>query len=351
MNLPSSAGLSRRIPCLDGLRAVSIVLVILAHGHRTPGFPRADWLPFTGTTGVCLFFVISGFLITTLLLQEEERYGRVSLRNFYMRRSLRIFPPFCLFLGFVAVLWALGVVRVDPISYFSAAAYWRNFYTGHEDWIINHTWSLAIEEQFYLLWPLGAARLSRRWALAAAVAGIASWPLLRLVRHGYLFAGDGFAALDTASMDTILFGALLALLTREPSAKVMLQRGAASGWAAAAGFVALWGLYTSCRSWPPAWTFLLPLLRNVLLAWLLWWSVNNARSWVGRCLEWKPVAGLGLISYSLYLWQQPFLGSGLGWIGEFPQCLPASLLCAWLSYRLVELPSNQWRRRWPAGGS
>src|SRR5439155_19913173 len=99
------------IPCLDGLRACSFALVLFQHTRYLPGYWELRWFPLTGTTGVSLFFIISGFLITTLLLDERERYGRISLKDFYIRRSLRIFPAFYCYLAVVLLLRSAGIVH------------------------------------------------------------------------------------------------------------------------------------------------------------------------------------------------------------------------------------------------
>ncbi len=145
---------AQRIPCLDGLRALSIALVLYSHARLTHGFPIAHWIQtprgrLAGSAGVCLFFIISGYLITTLILNEKQRFGYVSLKNFYIRRSLRIFPAFYLFLVVAVILRHTGFAPFSNVSLFASAAYWRNFYnTPPHDYVLRHTWSLSIEEQF-----------------------------------------------------------------------------------------------------------------------------------------------------------------------------------------------------------
>ena len=177
-----------RIPSLDGLRALSISFVLLAHGTFGlvgPG-PIAQMAHF----GVRVFFVISGYLITSLLLEEEKKTGTISLRTFYLRRTLRIFPPFYVFVGFVALGAALGWFELQRCDLLAALTYTTNYH--HErSWNLGHAWSLSVEEQFYLLWPflmkvLGSARASR-----GALAAVVICPLLRI---GLLVLAPDFRA-------------------------------------------------------------------------------------------------------------------------------------------------------------
>jgi peptidoglycan/LPS O-acetylase OafA/YrhL len=151
----------RSIPSLDGLRALSIFVVIIAHCNWYLPAAIQDSLAFrvvigNGSLGVAIFFVISGYLITGLLLREFDKTGTVSLKRFYFRRTLRIFPPFYAFLAVVGLLWAMGVamVGVDLRSFLAAATYTVAYYPGMKMGMIFHSWSLSIEAQFYLLWPL-----------------------------------------------------------------------------------------------------------------------------------------------------------------------------------------------------
>jgi peptidoglycan/LPS O-acetylase OafA/YrhL len=171
--------MSRRIPSLDGLRAVSIAMVLVGHAAGTVGFPLRP-APFAwGHLGVKIFFVISGYLITTLLLDEEARTGGISLGAFYVRRSLRIFPPFVAYAAAIVALERLELVRLRPGDLLAAATYTMNFHADRA-WWLGHTWSLSVEEQFYLLWPAVIALLGARGGLRVALAAIGLAPLLRV---------------------------------------------------------------------------------------------------------------------------------------------------------------------------
>lgn len=144
-----------RLASLDGWRAVSIIMVLGSHCKFSAGFPDDlavpfEWL-FDGDLGVRFFFVISGFLITWLMLNESHRQGRVSLKAFYVRRSLRILPVYCAFLLCVVGLQFFTRYQQSTLAWFGNLTFTTNF-LGSE-FTTGHLWSLSTEEQFYLLWP------------------------------------------------------------------------------------------------------------------------------------------------------------------------------------------------------
>jgi peptidoglycan/LPS O-acetylase OafA/YrhL len=157
----------RLLPSLDGLRAVSILLVILGHGVGTGKSqldlhsPVLEKLFFSHSAiGVRTFFIISGFLITTLLLREKSNFGYISLPAFYTRRCLRILPAFFFYLLVIVVLDRTGFVQLPAGNLLYAVTYTMNF-NPNPYWYTGHFWSLSVEEQFYLLWPLALTFLQR----------------------------------------------------------------------------------------------------------------------------------------------------------------------------------------------
>ncbi len=341
-------GAPRRIPCLDGLRALAVILVVLEHGRLEGpegGFPALAWFPFDGRTGVALFFVLSGFLITSLLLDERERAGRISLWRFYLRRAVRILPPFYLYLAMAILLGELADEPIAAGELLASGAFCRNLYAGSESWLLSHTWSLSVEEQSYLLWPLALAFLPPRRAAWLGCVLILVWPVVRGWRHGDLALAGGESALRVAALDSILYGCLLALLARREPAVALLRKLASRQWVLVVPAL-LWTVHALAPAWPAALFAMLPALRNLCLVWLLWWCLNNAGHPIGRVLESRPVVLLGLISYSLYLWQPPFFWDPSLWICRFPQNVAGLLVTASLSYLLVERPVNRLRSRW-----
>ena len=174
-----------RIPSLDGLRAISIRMVLAAHvAGSIPALenrPLLIYTIFNGNRGVSVFFVISGFLITSLLLKEEPLTGKISIRDFYIRRVFRILPPFWAFLVVVGVLWKSGTIETSWANLGIAFTFLRDYISG--DWWTGHSWSLSVEEQFYLLWPAVLVFIGRRRSLSIASGLIVVAPAIRVLSH------------------------------------------------------------------------------------------------------------------------------------------------------------------------
>ena len=217
-----------RIPNLDGLRAVAILLVLCEHWLNSAGsrLPAAlQKLPRTGGFGVNIFFAVSGFLITLLMLREFTRTGRISLRGFYTRRALRIFPAYLAFLLFVALLDFAGIVRIGATPWLACLTYTVNYLRPYETpWVIGHIWSLSVEEHFYLLWPLTVVWLGPKRALRALVLVVAASPVLRVAlwRAFHDEVNQGF--ITPTRLDSIGMGCLLAYLVRAPRLWRILAR-------------------------------------------------------------------------------------------------------------------------------
>src|SRR5256885_10455621 len=191
-SLPASlaAGLQKsHLASLDGIRAVAVSLVVLYH-LNLPGVP--------GGMGVLIFFVLSGFLISWLLLKEEERFGHISLKLFYARRTLRIFPAFYVYWFLIIALWIISSRHIFRAQALSSFFYVSNYYQaifGDPNTGLSHTWSLGVEEQFYLLWPICFILLKRNQNrlrfLLCATAGVWIYrELLVFVFHdpqGYIY--------------------------------------------------------------------------------------------------------------------------------------------------------------------
>src|SRR5271157_945604 len=157
----------QQIPSLDGLRAISIALVLYGHATGTLGFPIASDRFGLAAAGVRTFFIISGFLITKLLLKEIASKGTISLRAFYRRRVLRIFPAFYAYWLVTLALVMVGLLAVPARDLAYAATYTIN-YVVDRSWSVGHLWSLAVEEQFYALWPLTLFFLGRKRSFSLA---------------------------------------------------------------------------------------------------------------------------------------------------------------------------------------
>jgi peptidoglycan/LPS O-acetylase OafA/YrhL len=346
----SPGWLSRgRVPCLDGLRGISILLVLLAHAARTHGFSSPALVRAVaryGSIGVDVFFVLSGFLITLLLLRELERTRTVSLKGFYWRRALRILPAYVAFVLVVFGISRLGLAHLQGRDWVGALTYTVNFLEKPR-WEIGHVWSLSIEEQFYLFWPallllLGQSR-ARRVALGylwvAPALRIAIWafdrPHLRMVD-----------AWTFTRMDSIAIGCVLALSAAEPPFRKRFQvtdRSAPALTALAVG-VLIASLVAGQRA---LYSIALGYSVNaVAIAAIIWICISRERNPVARFLHWPPLVILGTASYSLYLWQQLFLNPhNSGWACRWPVNLCFAVLAAGVSHLLIERPFLRLKER------
>jgi peptidoglycan/LPS O-acetylase OafA/YrhL len=332
---------SGRIPSLDGLRALSILLVLL--GHITHGVGWWRPLGTMATFGVRVFFVISGYLITSLLLKETNKTGTVSLRAFYLRRTLRIFPPFYAFVGVVALAAAFGWLRLERYDLIAALTYTTNYHQ-ERGWNLGHAWSLSVEEQFYLLWPFLMKYLGARRAARVAVGAVLICPLLRLAL--LMFAPSfrpGIGMTFPTVADQIATGCLLACyrprLEAAPRLVAFLRRSV-FWFVPALAVLAAFGpsAKLDCLVWQS--------VSNVGIALLIWRVVSYPADRVGQVLNARPIVFVGVLSYSLYLWQQPFFNPAATFaVARFPLNLAMAFSLALLSYYVIEQPALRFRTR------
>lgn len=281
------------MPALDGLRGVAVLLVFV--GHTMPSSP------FPGGVGVDSFFVISGFLITAILLREYGRDGSLNLRRFYVKRLLRLYPPL---IALVVVTTAFAFAL--DTSVFKAGArgiiallYLGNVVTtvsdlpmGH----LNHTWSLAMEEQFYLLWPLVLlVLLRRRWTPRRIVLALVMIVVASMV--GWVFTADEFPYNPLTKVYGLLLGGIVAVLHHEG-----LRVGSPAAWTAVVvGLVTIvlgsLGVLGEAFSHP-----IVTLASAVLVPY-----VADDRGLLNTVLTNAPLVRIGVISYAFYLWHFPVL--------------------------------------------
>jgi peptidoglycan/LPS O-acetylase OafA/YrhL len=322
------------LPTLDGWRAVAILGVLADHAFW--GNPRLGRfghiaIGLMGEKGVTLFFGISGFLITWRLLEERERLGAISLRSFYVRRACRILPASTIYLVVIGLLTLGGFLTVNPHSWISALLFYRD-YSNTADWFTGHFWSLSIEEHFYFFWPALLVLMSLRRAVRTAcflTLAVAAWRWLEW-SHGwigqYLPAGGFWFRTDT-QLDAFLCACLVAILCFTESIKV-------SSWTWAVVLLIYFALALQRRHSSVATTFELGLSLCVPL--LLAGTVLSPQWRISRILERPLLRWFGRISYSLYLWQQLFLGQGR--TGMLPVRIAAAVMCAGASFYLIERP-------------
>lgn len=332
------------LPTLDGWRCVAILIVLAAHGIDSAIAavgPALQWLHpiyYQGGFGVNIFFALSGLLITSRLLKEAEQYGRISLRAFYIRRSFRILPAFGAVLGVAALLVALGVLNIPLKDLFRAVFFLTNYSTD-PSWYVAHTWSLSLEEHFYLIWPLALCLLGFRkaaWFGALACLLISIWRVSMIHFH----IGPAVQWRTDAQLDAILWGAVVACLMRK--SPNLLQHWSRP-WLVYA-LVLFVGAGLLGLAWQPHLAHPVRFTQPILLALLLATTVIYPATMLGKILEWPALRWVGQISYSLYLWQQIFItpasvrSKSLGLLQEWPWNIGAVLACAVASYYLIEQP-------------
>jgi len=354
MNFPESFHSLRRLPCLDGWRCISILLVLLNHSRQLPGYDSSwdafvRWLP-DGRFGVEVFFVISGFLITFLLLKEKEKTGSVSLKMFYIRRALRILPAYFAFLIVLLGLCYFTMLKISPSCWISLLTFTANFFTS--PWICLHLWSLSVEEQFYLLWPLitylflGGKKSFKKLMLALMIAIVLA-PIFRI--YGYMHPESLLFYKNSFFLywDSLAIGCTLALLIGYWGSQIETVVGKKPHLFILLGLTLIIIPLIATRLLILGF-FTVPLtvtFNAIGVALLILVSLIRPDLACFRCLEWKPVAAVGVISYSLYLWQQLFCTSAKDyglistpWFLSFPFWIMASFCAAVISYNFIEKP-------------
>ncbi|MFN8050921.1 MAG: acyltransferase [Acidimicrobiales bacterium] len=339
------------LPALDGVRALAVVAVVLFHywPDVVPG----------GFIGVDVFFVMSGFLITGILQAEHARVGRIDLGAFWGRRVRRLVPAVVVLVVVTAI--AAAVTDTGSARQFAdsvGALTWTTnlveaVFGGSRVWlhnsrtVLDHLWSLAIEEQFYLLWPLIGWLLFRRVrSVAARVAVVLVGIAASAAAMGVVGGVMAYFRTDTRAFE-LLIGAALALsgLAVGPSAtrRQALVHGAAV--VGLAGLVAFAALAEPGDDWMYPWGFLLVCLAAASLV----FASAQAPRWLSAVLEWPPVRHLGQVSYGVYLWHIPVLRilstRRLGFDGPALQVLRFVVLAVLVevSYRFVEEPFRRGR--------
>lgn len=294
----------RYVRALDGVRGLAIVLVVLDHS-------AGQWF-VGGSLGVDVFFVLSGFLITGILLHEREKRGVISLRNFYARRALRLVPALLALLALVAILpWifppATTVSKLTAIV--STLCYVSNYVQtagGASLGNLGHTWSLSVEEQFYILWPLTMIWLMSRSRLKAALYWlIFGFMVVRFIGVGVTgLTGDGWLS---SHADELLIGALLAALWQEEGLQRLAEHStiAWTGLAVLAILFVVMDFAYRAGHGTQAAAFGVLSLAAVSAAALIAHLATGRPSAVHKLFSSKPLVVLGKVSYGIYLYHLP----------------------------------------------
>jgi peptidoglycan/LPS O-acetylase OafA/YrhL len=363
----SSAALSTKasplyIPSLDGIRALAVMLVFAAHAVTIAGAaPRLKGV-VPGEFGVTVFFFLSGYLITTLLRMEHAKTGRVSLRAFYLRRVLRIFPPLYLVLFATTALTLMRPVpdlRISLEGVLAQATYLTNYYIVLNGWWTGHApgtwifWSLAVEEHFYLLFPLLYLVLLRRLpsrqrqalVLAGICAAVLAWRFVLVYGFG-AHKDRVYVATDTR-IDSIMFGCILGVVANPVlDSTIYSDRWWKYVWVP----LALIGLLVSfvVKSSGFQWVFAYSL-QGICLFPLFIAAVRYPNWGPFQLLNLGWVKFVGVVSYSIYLMHPAVLWAmkstvGSGYIAA-ALALALTLGLAYAIYQVVEKPAGRLRRR------
>lgn len=330
-------------PALDGLRCFAVMAVVASH-YQGGRF-------FAGFLGVDVFFVISGFLITRLLCEEHERNGAIDLPSFWWRRAFRLMPALWVLLAATATLGVAGVVDENARAILGSLLYVRNWvqiFDPGTRTATGHTWSLAVEEQFYLLWPLAFVFIYRTWgrravrdlaAIAAAICAVESAILAHVASSFRMqFGLDGRAGI-----------ALLAGAALGASATIRAPRW--TGWV---GAIVLAALATS-SSFSFEWWGTVGYLTVTVATCMVIIEATRRGSLLERVLAFRPFVYVGTLSYSIYLWHFPMyqaaehaLGGGHRHAAYLFAATFLTIVTACASYYLVEQPCRERGRRWLA---
>src|SRR5262245_16168039 len=339
-------------PGLDGLRGVAVLAVMAFH---------IGWLP-GGAVGVDIFFTLSGFLITGLLYTEYRATGTMALKGFFVRRGTRLLPALLL----VSIVWYVIAVVVSPSNTAKITRTVLAVVTYTSNWLMaagqllsiffGHTWSLAIEEQFYILWPpvlwivLARTRTDRGalWAVATLAALASVW---RAVALALGTAPEVLYYRSDIRAEALLVGAALSVLVHTGLSPV-IRRGLLA--LAPAGVVILGFVLAAVSPWGRVWYVGLGLVVSLSVAAVLTCVVLTPSSRLARLLSQPHLVLIGQISYGLYLWHFPIFISCRMWLPDatYPFHVSHGIIgtaltfaCAWASYRWLERPCREAGRR------
>jgi peptidoglycan/LPS O-acetylase OafA/YrhL len=337
---------------------VAISLVLLNHASGTTAFPALlapiARNPFLGIAGhgVKFFFVISGFLITSIMLRELDRSGTVDRMAFFRRRARRLLPGLLTFVAAVAVLRWIGVYTFAPSQLVAALTFSGQLGT----WELGHLWSMAVQEQFYLAWALILVIGGRRLASLSALTLVIAVPLARVVHATLqpdapsLYLGNG------ASVDTLALGCLLALHRERLATSRWFNAAVESRYSVPLLYVL--GGFAAVIGWRPGVLLRAPLVAGAIVL-LLERCIRHPDRGFAKVLASRGVVYIGSASYSLYLWQQLFLDpASTSWAAAYPVNIVAAVGVGLLSWHLIERPlsthgasASAGSRAWPAGAS
>lgn len=318
----------------DTLRAISISMVVVA--HCLPNFWLQEhrlWHLISGDTGVLIFFVISGYLITTLLLKELKANGYINYKKFFARRFLRLLPPLIILYASILILMTTGIIQETYIGLLISAVYLYNFvpnkfYTAE----LGHTWSLALEEQFYFTWPfvIGFLKSRKQLVYLGLLTIVLSIIFFYVIYPIEILSHFKAQRWFIPAISPIMIGAITAISQQKIRDKI-----SAVFWQLSLFLI----LFSSPLFVPSAILIITPIFQSVGIAFLLLLIIDHQHSPGVRILDNSFTSYIGRISYGIYVYQGLFLRTGPGsehWFQQFPQNFVFTLICAILSFELIE---------------
>jgi peptidoglycan/LPS O-acetylase OafA/YrhL len=343
---------------LDGLRAIAVLLVCWHHWMPRRFHLGINW----GSTGVDLFFVLSGFLITGILLAcrrslEQGRQGvAFTARRFYVRRFLRIFPLYYAVLAVASIGLTLDTgILVSLWTYtFNLVGAWKGALSGR---LISHFWSLAVEEQFYLVWPWVILLVPRRALVPVVCAALAIGPLSRWILFTAGAPFDVMRMVTTSCLDLLAGGALFAILVERVGLEPLLRGRLARSTGLAGAALFLWGAWIQVRgggsNGATALEVFVVYTRWPFFAWLVLAAARGFQGALGRFLTLRPMLFVGKVSYGVYVFHAFALvldRVGLASFHPLVRCavyLAFTLVVSGLSWRWFESRINALKERYP----
>ncbi len=361
----SIPNVERYVPALDGIRALAVLVVILSHFGLDKVVP--------GGFGVTTFFWISGFLITGQLVGEFQRAGHIDYRKFYIRRFIRLMPAAMVYIIITGEVFRLAGGSLPWSGWLAAVFYGENYYDMfiNYDWLsagvqnpLTHLWSLAVEEHYYIVWPVALTLLLRRriaiptmlivcvvilawrwWIFQSCFVNDITGPGGGICGHGVVVQYRNYKMTD-ARLDSIAWGALIALLAASPW-RARLERLVGAYWVQGLALLVLLATFAIPGNWfREVWRYSIQGIALCVLVPAVCGTQNPLRV----ILETKPLIYIGRLSYSLYLWHwgaacladwayRPY---SLPWFGVL---LSATIITSMISYYGIEQPMVGWRRR------
>jgi peptidoglycan/LPS O-acetylase OafA/YrhL len=274
-----------------------------------------------------------------LLLKEKAENGKVNLRAFYVRRILRTFPAFYCYLIVLTILNFYLDLEIPTICLLSAGLYVHNFHPWGSNWFVNHTWSLAVEEQFYLLWPF-IFRYIRKVGISIWFAVLLFGCIIRCLQYKFPELSNYLLAPFFAHADFLFSGCFLAYMSFYHHDRVVAFVKQTKSFFVYCAIFAIW-ICTAFEYHPDYDRIFIPvsgIIINVCISFLLVYFISKNHSLGYKILNYPAVTFVGRLSYSLYLWQQLFLAKSNFWFLKFPFNIVLTLLTAYISYIVVEKP-------------